>query len=328
LEISNQRVLITGGAGLVGSYIADLLVDESVSEIVVLDNFTRGRRENLASATARGHVTIVEGDIRDKILVRDVMDGIDIVFHQAAIRITQCAENPRLALEVLADGTFNVLEAAVSSKVKKVIAASSASVYGLADEFPTPEIHHGHNNRTIYGAAKLFNEGLLRSFHQMYGLDYVALRYFNVFGPRMDRFGAYTEVLIRWIESLAEGKPCSILGEGTQTMDFSFIVDVARANILAAKSEVTDEIFNIASGIETSLNELAAALGRVMGRALPPNYGPARKVNPVPRRLADVRKAERLLGFRGRVSLEEGLEHLVCWWEQQRALELSSYEVY
>lgn len=319
-----QRALITGGAGLVGSHIADLLVDEKLSEIVVLDNFSRGRDQNIAAAAARGRVTVVEGDIRDKALVQAVMQGIDVVFHQAAIRITQCAESPRLALEVLADGTFNILEAAVQSGVKKVIAASSASVYGLAEEFPTPEKHHGYNNRTLYGAAKLFNEGLLRSFHQMYGLDYVALRYFNVFGPRMDRCGAYTEVLIRWMESLAEGRPCSILGDGTQTMDFLFIEDAARANIMAAKSDVTDEAFNVASGVETSLNELAAMLGRVMGATVPPVYGPARKVNPVPRRLADTSKAERLLGFRAEVPLEEGLGHLVRWWEEERALELST----
>src|SRR3954447_5983899 len=313
--MKNQRVLVTGGAGLIGSHITDLLIAEGVEEIVILDNFTRGRRENLSGAIARGRINIVEGDVRDQEVVRRCMDGIDVVFHQAAIRITQYAETPRLALEVLADGTFNVLDAAVRSRVKKVIAASSASVYGLAEEFPTPETHHGYNNNTFYGAAKLFNEGLLRSFHDMYGLDYVALRYFNVFGPRMDRWGAYTEVLIRWMEALADGKPCSILGDGTQTMDFLFIEDVARANILAAKAKVTDEVFNIASGIETSLNELAAALGRVMRFSVPPTYGPARKVNPVSRRLADTSKAERMLGFRAGISLEDGLKRLVSWWK-------------
>ena len=318
---SNQRALITGGAGLIGSHIADLLVEQGVGEIVVLDDFSRGRRENLAAALARGNVSIVEGDIRDKRLVSELMDGIDVVFHQAALRITQCAGDPRLGLEVLADGTFNVLEAAVRAGVKKVVAASSASIYGLAEEFPTSETHHGYNNRTLYGAAKLFNEGLLRSFHEMYGLNYVALRYFNVYGPRMDTHGAYTEVLIRWMERLSEGRPCLILGDGTQTMDFVFIEDVARANILAADAEATDEVFNIASGSETSLNELAAVLGRAMGRTYLPEYGPARKVNPVPRRLADVRKAERLLGFRARVGLEDGLGRLVSWWEEHRCPE-------
>ena len=323
MDIRNRRALITGGAGLIGSHIVDLLVKEKLSEIVVLDDFSRGRIENLALARACPSVRIVTGDIRDKGFVHRLMEDIDVVFHQAAVRITQCAEDPRLALEVLADGTFNVLEAAVKTGVKKVIAASSASVYGLADEFPTPESHSGYHNRTIYGAAKMFNEALLRSFHQMYGLDYVALRYFNVYGPRMDTYGAYTEVLIRWMERLAGGKPCLILGDGSETMDFAFIEDVARANVMAAKSTVTDEVFNIASGTETSLNELAAALGRAMNKDLCPEYGPTRKVNPVSRRLADTRKAERLLGFKTQVSLEDGLQRLVHWWEQQRTAELS-----
>lgn len=324
MNLSNKRVLITGGAGLIGSHIADLVAAEEPAEIVIFDNFTRGRMANLCEAQARGPVTIVEGDIRDRELVRESAEGIDVIFHQAAIRITHCAENPRLALEVLADGTFNVLEAAVAARVKKIIAASSASVYGLAEEFPTPERHHGYNNGTIYGAAKLFNEGLLRSFHEMYGLDYVALRYFNVYGPRMDCFGAYTEVLIRWMEALDEGRPPSILGDGKQTMDFLSVEDVARANVLAAKADATDEVFNVASGAETSLTELAALLSHVMSRSVAPTYGPARKVNPVPRRLADTSKAEKLLGFRAEIPLEAGLRRLVEWWQAEREAPVSA----
>jgi UDP-glucose 4-epimerase len=313
-----RRALITGGAGLIGSHIADLLVAEGLHEVVVLDDFTRGRRENLESAIASGKLTIVEGDIRDTNLLKEVMQGIDIIFHQAAIRITRCAEEPRLALEVLANGTFNVLEAAVAAKVKKIVAASSASIYGLAEKFPTPETHHPYDNRTIYGAAKLFNEGLLRSFHEMYGLDYLALRCFNVYGPRMDACGAYTEVMIRWMERLADGQPCLILGDGNQTMDFVFVEDVARAYILAAKASFTDDVINIASGTETSLSELAETLGYVMGVTRAPEYGPTRKVNHVPRRLADVSKAKRLLGFRVQVSLQEGLSKLVHWWSREQ----------
>lgn len=316
--MQNKRILITGGAGLVGSHIADLLVKEGVSEIIVLDNFTRGCRDNLAWTQANGPLVIVEGDIRDRQLLADVMQGVDLVFHQAAIRITQCAEEPRLALEVLADGTFNVLEAAVKAGVKKVVAASSASIYGMAENFPTTESHHPYNNRTLYGAAKTFNEGLLRSFYEMYGLDYVALRYFNVYGPRMDIYGVYTEVLIRWMERIAAGQPPLIFGNGQQTMDFVYIEDIARANILAAKADVTDEVFNIASGVETSLNSLAETLVQVMGSDLPPEYGPERKVNPVQRRLADVSKAKELLGFEAQVSLAEGLSRLVNWWREQK----------
>ncbi|MBW4636970.1 MAG: NAD-dependent epimerase/dehydratase family protein [Gloeocapsa sp. UFS-A4-WI-NPMV-4B04] len=316
--MQNNRVLVTGGAGLVGSHIVDLLVQEGVAEIIVLDNFTRGQRSNLAEAQAQGPLVIVEGDIRDRQLLADIMQGVDVVFHQAAIRITQCAEEPRLALEVLADGTFNVLEAAVNAKVKKVVAASSASIYGMAEEFPTTESHHPYNNRTLYGAAKTFNEGLLRSFYDMYGLDYVALRYFNVYGPRMDIYGVYTEVLIRWMERIAADQPPLIFGDGKQTMDFVYIEDIARANILAAKADVTDEIFNIASGVESSLNDLAYGLAKVMGSDLKPEYRSERKVNAVQRRLADVSKAKRLLDFEAQVSLEEGLRRLVNWWREQK----------
>jgi len=313
-----NRVLITGGAGLIGSHIADLMVREGNPEIVVLDNFVRGRRDNLAWAMANGRVRIIEGDIRDTSALREAMQGVDLVFHQAAIRITQCAEEPRLAVEVLADGTFNVLEAAVAAKVGKVVAASSASVYGLADEFPTTENQHPYNNRTLYGAAKVFNEGLLRSFNDMYDLNYVALRYFNVYGPRMDIYGAYTEVLIRWMERISVGKAPLILGDGNQTMDFVYAEDIARANVLAAKSPASDEVFNVASGVETSLNDLAASLLKVMGSNLKPEYGPARKVNAVPRRLADTSKARNMIGFEAKITLDEGLRKLVEWWQQNR----------
>ena len=317
--MKDQRTLITGGAGLVGSHIADQLVRAGAREIVVLDNFVRGRRQNLVWALANGPVRIVEGDIRDRELLAEAMRGVDVVFHQAAIRITQCAEEPRLALEVLADGTFNVLEAAVGAGVGKLVAASSASVYGLAEEFPTSERHHPYDNRTLYGAAKVFNEGLLRSFHDMYGLDYVALRYFNVYGPRMDIHGAYTEVLIRWMDRIAAGRPPLILGDGSQTMDFVYIEDVARANLAAAGSAVTDAVLNVASGVETSLNDLAKALLRVMGSDLEPEYGPERSVNPVARRLAEVSRARELLGFEATVGLEEGLGRLVAWWSHERS---------
>jgi UDP-glucose 4-epimerase len=311
---SGQRFFITGGAGLVGSHIADQLVAAGAAEVVILDNLLRGSRENLRSACERGNVRLIEGDVRDRELVAKCTRGVDTVFHQAALRITHCAADPRLALEVLSEGTFNVLEAAVNAKVRKVVAASSASIYGLADTFPTTEGHHPYHNRTLYGALKVFNEGLLRGFNDMYGLNYVALRYFNVYGPRMDIHGAYTEVMIRWMERIAAGKPPLIFGDGKQTMDFIFIEDIARANLLAARADVSDEVFNVASGTETSLNELAALLARAMGSDLKPEHGPERKVNPVPRRLASTDKAERLLGFRAKVPLEEGLRRLVAWW--------------
>ncbi|RKT53956.1 NAD-dependent epimerase/dehydratase family protein [Saccharothrix australiensis] len=328
MNLRDARVLITGGAGLIGSTIADHLLDEGVAEIVVLDNLVRGRLENLAGPLAAGAVRFVEGDLRDVDTVRSVVDGVDLVFHQAAIRITQCAEEPRLAHDVLATGTFNVLEAAVRANVTKVVAASSASVYGLAEVFPTEEGHHTYGNRTLYGAAKVYNEGLLRSFHEMYGLDYVGLRYFNVYGPRMDVFGVYTEVLVRWMERIAAGTPPLILGDGSQTMDFVHISDIARANVLAAKSDATDEVFNVASGVETSLAQLADALLDVMGRAdLRPEHGPERKVNAVPRRLASTAAAREKLGFEARVALHDGLADLVTWWRAETAAETADQKL-
>jgi UDP-glucose 4-epimerase len=318
VTLPGARVLITGGGGFIGSTIADQLVAEGVGEIVVLDNFVRGRRENLDAARATGRVRLVEGDIRDRALVAELMRGIDVVFHQAAIRITQCAEDPRLAVDVMVDGTYNVVEAAADAGVRKVVAASSASIYGLATAFPTAEDHHAYDNRTIYGAAKLFNEGLLRSFNDMRGLDYVALRYFNVYGPRMDIHGVYTEVLVRWMDRIAAGQAPLILGDGTQTMDFVYIADVARANLCAATADVTDRAYNVATGTETSLRGLADTLLAVMGSDLEPEYGPERKVNPVGRRRADTTAAARDLGFTAQVPLAEGLERLVAWWRSER----------
>jgi UDP-glucose 4-epimerase len=317
-SLKGSTVLVTGGAGTIGSTIVDELLRAGVSHVDVLDNLVRGRVENLGWALASGRVSLVRGDLRDRDLVHDLTCGKDLVFHQAAIRITQCAEEPRLALEVLVDGTFTVLEAAAEHGVDKLVFASSASVYGLADEFPTGERHHHHNNDTFYGAAKSFNEGMARSFRAMSGLDYVGLRYFNVYGPRMDVHGLYTEVLVRWMERIADGEPPLIFGDGQQTMDFVFTRDIARANLLAAASEVREGIYNVASGTETSLLGLAEALLKAMDSDLSVEHGPDRAVNGVTRRLADTRAAARDLGFHAEIGLEEGLRELVTWWQPQR----------
>ncbi|MFF4852280.1 SDR family NAD(P)-dependent oxidoreductase [Streptomyces sp. NPDC001194] len=324
-SVRGKRILVTGGAGTIGSHVVDLLVDKGAREVVVLDNFVRGRAANLARALGSGAVEVVEGDIRDRETVRKATEGAELVFHLAAIRITQCAEEPRLANEVLVDGTFNVLEAAVAAGVGKVVASSSASVYGLAETFPTTERHHPYNNDTFYGAAKAFNEGMLRSFHAMYGLDYVALRYFNVYGPRMDIHGLYTEVLIRWMERITAGEPPLILGDGTQTMDFADVRDIARANLLAAESDLTDEVFNVASGSETSLRDLAVGLLEAMcAQGMVPEHGPARAVNGVTRRLADTSQASGRLGFTAEIDMRRGLRDLVEWWRAERAADAAA----
>jgi UDP-glucose 4-epimerase len=318
--LAGATALVTGGAGTIGSTLVDQLIDAGVTEIRVLDNLVRGREANLEQAMERAGVdlTLVRGDIRDRDLVHDLTRGCDLVFHQAAIRITQCAEEPRLALEVLVDGSFNVIEAAAAAKVDKVVAASSASVYGLAEQFPTPESQHPYDNDTFYGAAKTFNEGMLRSFRAMNGIDYVGLRYFNVYGPRMDVHGLYTEVLVRWMERIEDGLPPLIFGDGLQTMDFVFTTDIARANVLAAASPVVEGVYNVARGEESSLLDLAGTLLRVMGSDLPVEHGPDRAVNGVVRRLADTSAAERDLGFTAEVGLEEGLRALVEWWRPLR----------
>jgi UDP-glucose 4-epimerase len=318
-DLKGKRVLVTGGAGFIGSHIVDLLVEEGCCEIVALDNMVRGRPENLQKAMVRGPVRLVDGDIQDRKLMASLVEGADVVFHQAALRITHCAAEPRVAMQVMVQSTFDLLELCVEHEVEKVIAASSASVYGMADDFPTAENHHPYNNRTFYGAAKAFNEALLRTFNDMNGLDYVAFRYFNVYGPRMDIHGRYTEVLIRWMERLEADQAPIIFGTGRQTMDFVHVRDVARANVLGAKANIGDEVFNIASGIETSLLELARSLAKAMGRdEIDPEFAPERSVNPVPRRLASTAKAERLLDFRAAIPLEEGLRELVDWWRVER----------
>jgi UDP-glucose 4-epimerase len=318
-SLAGKRVLVTGGAGFIGSHIVDLLAEAGCERIVAIDNLVRGRPENLGGALRGGRVALVEADIRDRRLLAELVAGSDIVFHQAALRITHCAAEPRSALEVMVDATFDLLELCVHHGVEKVVAASSASVYGLAEEFPTVEDHHAYANRTLYGAAKLFNEALLRAFNDMHGLDYVALRYFNVYGPRMDLHGKYTEVLIRWMERLAAGEPPLIFGDGRQTMDFVDVRDVARANILAAQAPITDRVFNVGTGRETSLLELAQLLAEVMGRTdLGPAFRPERAVNPVPRRLAGTEAARCQLGFSADISLRQGLADLVGWWCHER----------
>ena len=317
-ELRGSRVLITGGAGFIGSTIADQLIDAEVEEIILLDNLVRGTEANVAEVCNTGKARLVVGDIGDRALVNELTAGVDIVFHQAALRITHCAADPRLGVDVMVTGTLNVVQAAVDAGVTKVVAASSASIYGQAPSFPTVETDHGYDNRTLYGAAKMFNEGLLRSYNDMFGLDYVALRYFNVYGPRMDIHGVYTEVLVRWMERIEAGLPPLIFGDGQQTMDFVYITDVARANLLAATADVTDEVYNVATGVETSLGGLARALLEVMGSDLEPEYGPERAVNPVARRLASTEAAARDLGFKAEVSLHDGLAELVDWWRAAR----------
>lgn len=316
MKIKGNKFLITGGAGLMGSHIADRLLAGGASKIILLDNFVRGSMHNIDEQLKDPRVQLVRGDIRNLGLLMELASGMDGIFHMAAIRITACADNPREAMEVMLMGTHNVLQAAVGQNVGRLLYASSASIYGLADTFPTSENHHPFNNRTYYGAAKVAGEGMIRSFAEMYDLQYVALRYFNVYGPRMDIDGRYTEVLVRWLDRIEAGQTPLIFGDGSQTMDMINIDDVTDANLLAMESTVTDEVFNVASGVETSLLGLLQTLLRVTGSPLKPEFMAERTVNPVPRRLADTRKAAEMLSFKAKVNVEEGLRRLIAWRSQ------------
>jgi len=318
-RITGTRCLVTGGAGFIGSTIVDQLMDAGAGEVIVLDNFVRGTWSNLASAQDRGGVKVIKGDICDAALVDDLTVGTDFVFHQAALRITRCAEAPREAVDVLINGTLNVLESAVRHKVKKVVAASSASVYGNPSYLPMDE-NHPFNNRTIYGAGKIACEQMLRAYYTMYALPYVAFRYFNAYGPRMDIVGVYTEVLIRWLDAIEANQPPLIFGDGTQSMDFVFVGDVARANVLAAQSDVTDEVVNVGTGTQTSLSELCDLLLQLTDSSLRPERREARQVANVQARRAGVEKAARLLDFRANVSLRGGLQELIRWRHSMRAV--------
>ncbi len=310
---------MTGGAGFIGSAIVDQLLAAGAAEVRVLDNFVRGNWNNVAQAMESGNVTVADGDVRDTALVHRLMDGVDYVFHQAALRITRCADAPREAIEVLIDGTWNVMEAALKYKVKKISAASSASVYGEPSYLPIDEAHP-FNNRTMYGAGKIANEQMLRALYDTSGLPYIAFRPFNVYGPRMDMTGVYTEVLIRWMDAIEAGKPPLIFGDGKQSMDFVFVEDVARAYLIGAESDINDDYFNIGTGVQTSLSELCDVLLRLMGSSLRPEHREARKVGNVQRRQASTEKAEKLLGFKVEISLEQGLGELIQWRQNAKVM--------
>lgn len=313
IDFNGAKVLITGGAGFIGSHIADQLLEAGASRVTVIDDFVRGRSENLAVAAATGRLDVVAGDIRDATLVDQLVAGCDLVFHQAALRITQAAAEPVNAITVMINGTQNVLESCVRHGVTKVLAASSASVYGEPSYVPMDE-GHPFNNRTLYGAAKVANEQMFRAYNEMHGLNYAILRPFNIYGPRMDVAGVYTEVMIRWLERLALGEPPVIFGDGSQTMDFLYVEDLARAYVMLAVSNVTGDVFNAGSGAETSLRQLCAMLCEAAGHPnVEPVFAPPRAVNPVTRRLAAVDRARDAFGFAASTSLPDGLRRLVAW---------------
>jgi UDP-glucose 4-epimerase len=318
MTLADARIAVVGGAGFIGSHVVDRLRAEPVREIVVLDNFVRGTRRNLESSVADPRVTVVEGSITDTALLRDVVDGCDGVFHLAALWLYECVHQPRAAVDVNVTGTWNVIEACLAAGVKKVVYSSSASVYGDALSIPMTE-DHPFNNRTMYGATKIAGEQFLRAAYEQHKLDYVGLRYMNVYGPRMDYKGTYVSVIMKVLDRIAAGERPVIWGDGSQAYDFVHVDDVARANVLAMQSAATDVCLNVGCGVQTSINELVQRLLHLTGSSLQPEYRPAAQMF-VTNRVGSTEKAKALLGFEARTPLDEGLQSVVDWRARDGAL--------
>jgi len=318
-KLQNSRVLVIGGAGFIGSFVVSELLKEPVKEVIIYDNFTRGKMENIEESLkdARCSVFPYGGDIRDIDILDKAMEGIDCVFHLAAMWLLHCKDFPRTAFEVNIAGTFNVLEACVKHRIKKLIYSSSASVYGEAVEIPMTETHP-FNNKNFYGATKIAGEAMCTAFHYKYGLEVIGLRYMNVYGPRQDQNSVYSGVIPILINKIDKGEPPIINGDGTQSYDFIYVEDAARCNLLAAKSNVKFGYYNVATGIQTSIKELCDAILRLKNSNLEIKYIPyspddARQF--VKNRIGSTEKAEKEIGFKYKYSLEEGLKKLIDWRE-------------
>jgi len=313
IEIKDSKILVIGGAGFIGSHVVDELIKEDVKEIIVYDNFCRGTTENLKSALRDPRVKIYEvgGDICQTDILDSATKGMDYVFHLAALWLLQCYEYPRAAFDVNIRGTFNVLEACIRHRVKRLIYSSSASVYGDAVEIPMTE-SHPYNNKTFYGATKIAGEQMCRAFHHRYGLNYVALRYMNVYGPRQDYKGAYIAVIMKILDRLDQELPPIVYGDGSQSYDFVYVSDVARANICALKSPATDNFYNIGMGTQTTIKELCEIILKIAGRDYEIQFEPAGQTF-VTNRVGSTEKAKKDLGFEARITLEDGLRSLIAW---------------
>lgn len=313
LDIRGKKLVVVGGAGLIGSHTVDALLEEDVAEIIVYDNFTRGSRENLETALKDDRLTVFPdgGDIAHTDVLDRALSGADGVFHFAALWLLHCHEYPRAAFDVNIRGAFNVFEACVRNGVQRLVYSSSASVYGDAVEEPMTE-DHPFNNTNFYGATKIAGEAILRALHHRYGIDYVGLRYMNVYGPRQDYRGAYIAVIMKMLDAIDRGEPVTIYGDGSQAYDFVFVRDCARANVLAMKADTTDEFYNVGTGTRTSIKELAELVLGLSGADTGITYV-AEGQTFVRNRIGSTEKATRELGFEARTPLEDGLRSLISW---------------
>lgn len=313
MDLKGKKVVVIGGAGLIGSHTVDLLTQEDVKEIIIYDNFVRGTVENLQTALKDPRVRIFEigGDICQPDILNAALKGADGVFHFAALWLLQCHEFPQSAFEVNIRGTFNVLEACVAQKVKRLVYSSSASVYGDAIREPMDE-NHPFNNTNFYGATKIAGEAMARAHHHRYGLPFVGLRYMNVYGPRQDYRGAYIAVIMKILDNLEKGIPPKIFGDGNQAYDFVYVEDCARANICAMKADTADQFYNVGTGIRTSIKELVDMVLCLTDSKQEPIYEPG-GLTFVKNRIGCPKKAENEISFKAQMPLEEGLKSLIAW---------------
>ena len=320
MDLRDKKFVVIGGAGLIGSHTVDQIIKEDIREVIVYDNMIRGNSENLRDALKDPRVKIhdVGGDILHTDILRDALKGADGVFHLAALWLLQCHEYPRSAFEVNVRGTFNVIEACIAMGIQRLVYSSSASVYGDAVQEPMKE-DHPFNNKNFYGATKICGEAMLRAFYQRYGLNYVGLRYMNVYGPRQDYHGAYIAVIMKMLDAIDRGQSPAIMGDGSEAFDFVAVEDCGLANICAMKADSVDQFYNVGTGKRTSLKELAELLLALTGSEESIQYAPRSQATLVRNRIGCPRKATRELGFKATIDLREGLKRLIDWRVSHKA---------
>jgi UDP-glucose 4-epimerase len=320
MNLNEAKLVVIGGAGLIGSHTVDQLLAEPVREIVIYDNFVRGRMENLADALQDPRVRVFDigGDITQTDILDAALDGADGVFHFAALWLLQCHEFPRSAFETNIRGTFNVMDACVRKGVKRLVYSSSASVYGDAVREPMDE-DHPFNNRNFYGATKICGEAMLRAYHHRYKLDYVGLRYMNVYGPRQDYHGAYIAVIMKMLDAIDRGESPTIMGDGSEAFDFVAVEDCGKANVCAMKADATDRFYNVGTGKRTSLKELAEMLVELTGCEKPIRFAPRSQATLVRNRIGCPKLATKDLRFTAEIDLMDGLQRLIDWRARHKA---------
>lgn len=314
MDLKGKKLVLVGGAGLIASHTADRLLAEDVKEILIYDNFVRGRVENLTNALKDSRVKIFDtgGDIMQTDILEAAFEGADGVFHFAALWLLQCHDFPRSAFDVNVRGTFNVMEACVKKDVKRLVYSSSASVYGDAVCEPMDEAHP-FNNKNFYGATKIAGEAMLRAFHHRYGLNYVGLRYMNVYGPRQDYHGAYIAVIMKMLDAIDKGVSPTILGDGSEAFDFVAVEDCGLANVCAMRADTTDRFYNVGTGKRTSLKELAEMIIDLTDCQKLINYAPHSQATLVRNRVGCPKRASEEIDFTAGIDLQEGLRRLIEW---------------